>query len=81
MANAKNYVGSWREFTFDNGWSIVNISMKLEDLQKLPVTKGYIRLTVAPKREEDQYGNTHMVYENDYVKKEDTKEDTEDKPF
>ena len=71
MAEMKNYVWSWREFVFQDGGSIVNLSLKKEDIDKLPVSeKWYIAITVAAKKEADQYGNTHNVYENTYKKEE-----------
>ena len=67
----KKFVGSGKEKVFDNGGSVINISIKKEDLEGCKLSaKGYYFLTVATKREPDQYGNTHMIYENAYEKKE-----------
>lgn len=64
----KNYIsGSAREVEFENGDSIINLDLKLSDLNDLPVSeKGYIRLTVAPRKSPGTYGETHSVYENDF---------------
>jgi hypothetical protein len=65
----KNYVsGGAKEIKFADGNAIINLDLKLEDLNSLPVSeKGYIRVVVAPRQSPDQYGNTHYVYENDFV--------------
>lgn len=62
----KKYVGSGKEKVFNDGGSIVNISLKASDLKGLVNEKGYIRLTVAKRKEEDKYGNTHTVYDDGY---------------
>lgn len=64
----KKYVrGSAKEVTFDGSSSIINLDLNVEDLQSLPVSaSGYIKITVAKRRETDQYGNTHSVYENTF---------------
>lgn len=70
----KNFIkGNWKEITFENWGSILNLNLRFEDLEKLPREKGYIRLTVWKRKEKDEYWNTHYIYENDY-KKETTDE-------
>jgi hypothetical protein len=78
----KNYIGgSAKAFTNDYG-TLINMSLKLEDLQALPVNeKGYIKITLAERKEPGKYGDTHMVYENTYVPKAKTSETTEDELF
>lgn len=68
----KNYIkGSAKEIAFDNGGRLLNMSLLKEDLVNLPANdKGYVQITAAEKRETDQYGNTHSVYEDTYVPKE-----------
>jgi len=64
----RNFVkGSARLKTFDNGWEVMNVSLNLEDLQRLPQVKWYVKICIAKKKEKDQYGNTHMIYEDTYV--------------
>lgn len=64
----KNYIKwSARERVFDNGWSIIRLSLYLPDLLRLPMTeKWYISVQVWKKKEVDEYDNTHYVYEDDY---------------
>jgi hypothetical protein len=67
MSKEKKYVGNGKAITTKYG-TMYNISLKLEDLKKLPVNeKGYIRLTLAELKNADKYGNTHTCFENDYV--------------
>ena len=69
----KKFVGSGREKKFDDGGSVINISIKKADLDSCALSeKGYYALTVGQRKETDQYGNTHYVYENTYQKKEST---------
>lgn len=65
----KNYIaGSARKIEFEDGSYKINLDLKLDELNALPVSeKGYIRLTVAPRKEVGTYGETHSVYENDFV--------------
>ncbi len=65
----KNYIsGGAKKVTFGDGGSIINLDLKLEDLNSLPVSeKGYIRIVVAERSTVDQYGNSHYVYENTFV--------------
>ncbi len=68
----KNYIGgSARAHTFNNGGEVINLSLCWEDLQAIAKTpsksgKHYIKVVIASKREEDQYGNTHSMYEDDF---------------
>lgn len=66
---AKNYIsGSARQVDFGSGDPIINLDLKLEELNNLPVSdKGYIRLTIAKRKSVGNYGETHSVYENDFV--------------
>jgi hypothetical protein len=65
----KNYVrGSAKERSFGDGGAVINLDLNLSDLNSLPVTeKGYVKIVVAQRQAEDQYGNTHYVYENTFV--------------
>lgn len=77
----KNYIsGGARRVEFGDGSSIINLDLKLAELNDLPVSeKGYIRLTVSERKEVDQFGNSHSVYENDFVPDK-SKAKTEEKP-
>lgn len=67
MPEQKNFVGNGWAKTFNNGGTIINISLKLDDLNKIPTNeKGYIRLVVAQRREPNDSGSTHYVYEDTY---------------
>jgi hypothetical protein len=66
------YVGSGKQV---GDYEIVNISIqasKLKDAWYDYNGEKYARLTVAKKREVDQYGKTHTVYVNDYKPEEGT---------
>ncbi len=65
----KNYIGSGWERKFDNGGSVINLSLRIEDIQKIPVDKhGCIKVTVSSRRPSgDPKDPTHSVYENSYV--------------
>lgn len=65
--STRNWIkGSARSVKFANGGEIINLSLNLDELNKLPNNKGYIQISIATKEETDQYGNTHSVYENDF---------------
>jgi len=65
----KIYVGNGKEKTFDNGGSIINVTLDVDDLAKAfkeygwttPGQKRKIKVNVSKGRELDQYGNTHYV--------------------
>lgn len=67
---AKNYIkGSFRNYEFDNGDSKMVMSVFVDDLVKIQNDKGYASVVLAERREADDYGNTHYLYENDYKPK------------
>lgn len=70
MPEQKNYVGRGWIKTFQNGGSVINISLKMADLEKLtPNQYGDIKLVVAQRREPDAKTKaTHSVYEDTYVR-------------
>lgn len=47
---------------------ILNISLKLSDMQAIVNDKWYCSMTVMKKKEVDQWWNTHYVVENTYKK-------------
>lgn len=62
----KNYIKWSAKAVPTQFWEIINLSLNLDELNKLPNNNGYIRLSVMKKRETDQWGNTHYVVENTY---------------
>lgn len=65
----KNYVkGSAKLVQFPSGGELINLDVRLEDLQKLPVNKnGYVKLVLGKLEKTDAYGNDYSIYENDFV--------------
>lgn len=65
MSEQKTYCGSGKEKKFDNGGSIISVSVCLDDYPEEFINeykgKRYLRLNIASKREPDQYGKTHSV--------------------
>ena len=59
-----------KEKIFNNWWSVINISIKLEDLQNLRNDKGYINMTLCERKEVGKYGETHYLILNEYDIKE-----------
>ncbi len=74
----KRYVkGSAKEVIFNNGGSLINIDLSLEDLKKLTANKtGYIKITVAKLKTPDKFGNTHQIYENTFKSEAGAKKDS-----
>jgi len=71
QGTTRHFVGSGKEKVFDNGGSVINFSIKKADLDACKLSeKGYYFLTISARKEADQYGNTHSVYENTFEKKE-----------
>lgn len=70
--STKKYLsGSGKVTKFNNGGTIINLSVKLADLNNLPKYPSkngddYVRISVSLKDEPDQYGNECSIYENDY---------------
>lgn len=64
---AKNYVKWSAKLVKTQFGEIINVSLNVEDLQRLPQSKWYVKLTIAARKEVGQYGDTHYIYENDYV--------------
>jgi hypothetical protein len=64
----KIYCGSGKEKTFENGGSIISLSVCLDEYPKEYLTdfngKRYLKLDVCRKREIDQYGKSHYVAVN-----------------
>jgi hypothetical protein len=74
----KKYVGNSKAIKGKFG-VFYNLSMKLDDLMKLPTNeKGYIRVTMSELKEPDKFGNTHTLYHDDYVPKAKVSDANED---
>jgi len=65
----KNYIkGSAREAAFSRGrGDIINIDLFVPDLDEIANEKGFAKITVYRRREIDDYGNTHYMFENTFV--------------
>ena len=84
----KIYVGSGRKV---EKYDIVNITICLDDKIKPHIYdfngKKYLNLTVAAKKEADQYGKTHYVAINEYkpekkeVQNNESEKDSNEPPF
>jgi hypothetical protein len=70
----KNYIKWSAKLVNTQYWDLLNVSLSLEDLQRLPQYKWYVRLTIAPRKEVGQYWDTHYVFENDYGSKKEEEE-------
>jgi len=69
---SKQYVGSGWQKTFDNGGSVVNISVKKEDVQNLTADQyGNVYLVVGERKEPDAKSKaTHWVAVDSYRHKD-----------
>ena len=69
MGTEKIYIGTAKEKVFDDGGSVIKITMSLDGMKEHFDKYGFItdkgmhkiKLIVSKRREEDQYGNTHYV--------------------
>ncbi len=72
MADKTYLKCSAKERKFSNGGSVINVGIKREDLaefvRKHTNERGYVNLTIAPRREVGQYGDTHSVYLDTFIK-------------
>ena len=59
--------------------SIINISIDCSKIDKSKLVQGkYLNVTVAPRKEKDQYGNTHTIY---YQQSKDERESKSTKAY
>jgi hypothetical protein len=65
MTEKKYIWGSAKAITTQY-WEMLNLSLKLSDMQAIVNEKGYVNMTVMKKKEVWQYGDTHYVVENNY---------------
>lgn len=65
----KMYIGNGKERKFDNGGSVISVSLEIDNLQQIYDSYGYItktgkrciRLKVGQRREVGKFGETHTV--------------------
>jgi hypothetical protein len=65
--NQKKYVGFVKEIQTKFG-SLLKISLNYDELEITEDKNGkkWVKLNIAPRREADQWGNTHSVWVDDY---------------
>jgi hypothetical protein len=74
MADEKIYIGSGKERKFDNGGSVINCSICLDDLKKYHEQFGstsekgrhFLNIKIVQKKQIDQYGKSHSVEVDTY---------------
>ena len=73
--------GSGKMHVFADNSHVINLFLKLEDLVALPQTdKGYIRIVAGERKDPDKYGNTHYLYEDEFVPKKSVDKGHTDNP-
>lgn len=80
----KKYIGGSAKQVETQYGGILNLSLKLSDMQEIVNEKGYVNMSVMARKEPWQYGDTHYVCENDYKPKPKHEQDDvnlEDVPF
>lgn len=70
----KNYIGWSAKAVTTQFGEILNLSLKLEDMQAIVNDRWYVSMSVLKRKEPGQYGDTHYVVENDYRKNQDGEE-------
>jgi hypothetical protein len=66
MAEKKNYIRGGAKLAVTEYGEVINISLDIKELNNLKQDKGFIKLTVAKRKEIGKYGETHSVYENTF---------------
>jgi hypothetical protein len=66
----KNYISTFIKEREGKYGKFLTVSMKLEELQKLPVDKyGNVKVIIQERKEPDKWGNTHSMVEDTYKPK------------
>ena len=67
----KNYVkGNAKEFVFQDGGSVLNISIDCQNIDKTKLVKDrYLNISIGKRKEVGQYGDTHTMIYNEYKPK------------
>jgi hypothetical protein len=64
---SKNYISTFIKEREGKYGKFMTVSMKLEELNKLPVDKyGNVKVIIQGRREPDKFGNTHSMIEDTY---------------
>lgn len=66
MAEKKNYIRGSAKLANTEFGEVINISLDIKELNNLKQEKGFIKLTIAKRKETGKYGDTHSVYENTF---------------
>ena len=73
----KNYIGGSAKAVQTQYGEILNVSLKLADMQAIANEKGYVNMSILKRQSESKYGDTHYVLENSYKKEEQGKQATQ----
>lgn len=76
MADKKYVKWKFNKKVFDNWWSIMKVSFRLEDLSTFVNEKWYVNIIIAEKKKQDDFG-THYAYLDEW-KPWDTKKSISD---
>lgn len=64
---SKNYISTFIKEREGKYGKFMTVSMKLEELNKLPVDKyGNVKVIIQGRKEPDKFGNTHSMIEDTY---------------
>jgi hypothetical protein len=67
----RNYVAAWiKKVTFDNGGSVMNCKIKVQDLVSFANEEGWASVTISSRKTPSENGATHFMFEDTYVPKE-----------
>ena len=58
--------GGGKEIEFQNGGTILNVWVTIDDLLRIKDEKGIVRFVIKRRSDIDKFGNTHMIYEDTY---------------
>ena len=73
----KNYIGGSAKAVQTQYGEILNVSLRLADMQAIANEKWYVNMSILKRQSEWQYWDTHYVVENDYKKQEQGKQATQ----
>ena len=69
---AKTYLKCSAKARVTTFGEVINVGIKVEDLAEFARThkneRGFLNLTIAPRKDTGRFGETHSVYLDDYVK-------------
>ncbi len=69
----KQYINKCKivEKTFDDGGSLLNVAINVDELVEIADPNGWLNLTIAKRREPSEKGATHYAYKNEFKPKTD----------